>query len=351
VETMQIPKIDKSYLLRSLVDLLEVATPTGFTDAGVYMLEKQLSKFQVLEISQTNKGALVVQMKGKSSKNPRAITAHLDTLGAMVKEIKENGRIKMTKIGGYDWNSVEGEGCTIHTSNEKKLRGTILIDKASVHVHGDATNKSQRADDTMEVRIDDETSSAEATEMLGINVGDFISFDPRVEIVNDFIKSRHLDDKACVAVILTAVKALQDAQLQPVQDTTLFFSVYEEVGHGAASGIPPTVNELLAVDMAAVGEGQNSDEYHATICSKDSGGPYHFGFGQRLKKLAEQNNIHYKVDVYPHYGSDGESYWRAGGDVAVALIGPGVDASHNYERTHMDALVDTTRWVLAYLLN
>ena len=179
----------------------------------------------------------------------------------------------------------------------------------------------------------------------------FQAFDPRVEVNNGFVRSRHLDDKACVASLLSAVKTLNDAGLKPAQRTYLHISNYEEVGHGAAVGIPSDVAELVTVDMAAVGEGQTSDEFHATLCVKDSGGPYHHGLSQRLRDLADENKISYKIDIYPYYGSDGEAYWRAGGDVAVALIGPGVDASHNYERTHMEALVATTQWVAAYLLN
>jgi putative aminopeptidase FrvX len=154
-----------------------------------------------------------------------------------------------------------------------------------------------------------------------------------------------------VACIAAAVKALHTAGLKPAQTTYLHISNYEEVGHGAAAGIPAEVDELISVDMAAVGEGQASDEFHATICVKDSGGPYHHGFSQRLRELAETHSIPYKVDIYPHYGSDGEAFWRAGGDAALALIGPGVDASHNYERTHIDALVATTQWLIAYLLS
>jgi putative aminopeptidase FrvX len=172
-----------------------------------------------------------------------------------------------------------------------------------------------------------------------------------VEVVNDFVRSRHLDDKACVATMLAAVKALHDAGLKPAQNTTLHISNYEEVGHGAASGFPADLAELVSLDMAAIGDGQTSDEYHATLCVKDSGGPYHHGLSQRLRQIADQHEIPYKVDIYPSYMSDGEAYWKAGGDVAVALIGPGVDASHSYERTHMDALVGTTNWILAYLLS
>jgi putative aminopeptidase FrvX len=201
------------------------------------------------------------------------------------------------------------------------------------------------------VRLDARTSSPEETRLLGIEVGDFVAFDPRMEITNGFVRSRHLDDKACVACILAALKGLADAGLQPAQDAYLLFSNYEEVGHGAAAGVPAQVGELLTVDMAALGEGQASDEFHATLCVKDSGGPYHHGLSQRLRRLAEEHAIPYQVDIYPYYGSDGEAFWRAGGDVAVALIGPGVDASHNYERTHLDSLLATTRWLMAYLLS
>jgi putative aminopeptidase FrvX len=203
----------------------------------------------------------------------------------------------------------------------------------------------------MEVRLDARTTSADETRSLGIEVGDFVAFDPRVEVTNGFVRSRYLDDKACVACLAPAVQAMHHAGLQPAQSTTLHISNYEEVGHGAASGFPEDLAELLVVDMAAVGEGQTSDEFHATLCVKDSGGPYHHDMNERLRQLADIYEIAHQIDIYPYYGSDGEAYWRAGGDVAVALIGPGVDASHNYERTHVDALLATTQWVLAYLLH
>jgi putative aminopeptidase FrvX len=201
------------------------------------------------------------------------------------------------------------------------------------------------------VRLDERTTSADETSKVGIEVGNFVAFDPRVEVTNGFVRSRHLDDKACVATMMAAVKALSDAGLKPAQTTALLVSNYEEVGHGAASGFPPDLAELVTLDMAAVGEGQTSDEFSATLCVKDSGGPYHHGLNQRLRQLADEHKIPYKVDIYPYYASDGEAYWRAGGDVAVALIGPGVDASHNYERTHLDALVATADWTVAYLLS
>jgi putative aminopeptidase FrvX len=346
-----LPPIDENYLVKTLVELLNTPSPTGFAEQAIEVVERTMKEFSFLSIERTQKGALVATWEGMGSDTPRGLTAHVDTLGAMVKEIKSNGRLKMTRIGGFAWNTVEGEGCTVFTSEGEIFRGSILLSSASGHVHGSKVNDLKREDANMEVRLDVRTASAEQTEELGIQVGDFISFDPRVEVTNDFVRSRHLDDKACVAALCAAIKSLSEAGLQPSQRTTFHFSNYEEVGHGAASGFPADLAELVTVDMAAVGEGQTSDEFHATLCVKDSGGPYHQGLNQKLRSLANQHQIPYKVDIYPNYGSDGEAYWRAGGDVAVALIGPGVDASHNYERTHTEALIATTNWLTAYLLS
>ncbi len=347
---MTFPAIDQDYLLNFLSGLLNTPSPTGYSHRAIEFTEEALRAFPALHLHRTRKGALVATWPGTSADAPRALTAHADTLGAMVKEIKPSGRLKLTKIGGFAWNTVEGEGCTVFTSKGETLRGAILLEKASSHVHGKVVGEAVRDDENMEIRLDVQTVSKEDTEALGVQVGDFVAFDPRVEITNGFVRSRHLDDKACVACLLAAVKALSDAGLQPAQDTTLLISNYEEVGHGAAAGIPPEATELVAVDMAAVGDGQTSDEFHATLCVKDSGGPYHHELSQRLRQIADQYGIPYMVDIYPYYGSDGEAYWRAGGDVAVALIGPGVDASHNYERTHLEALVATTQWVIGYLM-
>ncbi len=349
--SISLPSIDKQYLLDLLVRLLITPSPTGMAEAAVVLVEKELAGFPALQLSRTRKGALIAKWAGARNDAPRALTAHVDTLGAMVKHIKPNGRLTMTRIGGLIWNAVETEGCWVHTSAGKALRGSVLLNMASGHVFGAKVSETTRSDETMEVRLDARVSDPKDVRALGIEVGDFVSFDPRVEVTNGFVRSRHIDDKACVAALLAAIKSITEAGLSPAQTVTFHISNYEEVGHGAASGIPADVHELVTVDMAAVGEGQTSDEFHATLCVKDSGGPYHHGLSQKLRALADEHKIPYKVDTYPYYGSDGEAFWRAGGDVAVALIGPGVDASHNYERTHTDALVATTNWILAYLLS
>ena len=345
-----LPKIDNQHLIDFLVKLLNIASPTGFAEPAIAFVEKELSQFSQLQLTRTRKGALVAKWEVESDLPPVALTAHADTLGAVVKEIKPNGRLKLSRIGGIQWPSVEAEGVWVFPSKGEKIRGSVLIDTASGHVHGAAGAETPRSDEHMEVRLDVRTTSEKETRELGINIGDCVALDPRVEVTNGFIRSRFLDDKACVANIVSSIKSMADAGSSPTRSVYFHISNYEEVGHGASAGIPAEVAELICVDMAVVGRGQESDEFHATLCIKDSGGVYHEGLNRKLRALAEQHNIPYKTDVYPFYGSDGEAFWRAGGDAALALIGPGIDASHNYERTHTDGLVATTNWILAYLL-
>jgi putative aminopeptidase FrvX len=347
---MSLPPIDQNYFTTFLVDLLNIASPTGFASPAIDFVEKELSKYKQLKLSRTRKGALLAKWEVKSDLPPVALTAHVDTLGAVVKEIKSNGRLKLSRVGGVQWPSVETEGVWIFTSKGDKIRGSVLIDSASGHIFGAAGAETPRSDDHMEVRIDARVVTEKETRQLGINIGDCVAFDPRVEVTNGFIRSRFLDDKACVANLAAAIKSLADSGQSPARSVYFLIANYEEVGHGASAGIPDEVAELITVDMAVVGRGQESDEFHATLCIKDSGGVYHEGLNKKLRAIAEKHDIAYKTDVYPFYGSDGEAFWRAGGDAAMALIGPGIDASHNYERAHMDGLNATTNWILGYLL-
>lgn len=346
---MKLPEIDSTYLQSTLLEILNIPSPTGFAEQASEAVSMKLEAFPSITLHQNRKGTVIATWPGKSTARPKAVLAHVDTLGAMVKEILPTGRLRLAGIGGYAWNTVEGENCTVFTQSRQQFRGTFLIHKSSVHVYGKEVGETKREPENMEVRLDERVKTLEDVGALGIKVGDFVSFDPRAEWTNGFIRSRHLDDKACVACLLSAIKSLSDAGLTPSQTSHFFISNYEEAGHGAAAGIPDDVVEVVSVDMAAVGDGQNSDEYHTTICTMDSSGPYHFGLSNHLRDLAEAHNIPYLTDIYPHYGSDGSAFWHAGGDAAVALIGPGVDASHNYERTHLDALIATTKLILAYL--
>ena len=346
-----LPDINMDQMVEFLVGLLNTPSPTGDTDKAIQYVHDAFADLP-LSLSISPKGFLVGTWEGESTTAPRALTAHVDTLGAMVREIKKNGRLTLTQLGGWIWSSVEGEGVTIFASNGQTYRGTILPNAASIHAHPRKDSAAARDDSNMEVRIDGRTTNEKETRALGIRVGDIIAFDPRVELSDKgFVRSRHLDDKACVATIYAAVAALAAAGLKPKQTTTIHISNYEEVGHGAATGFPANLADLLTVDMAVVAPKQESDEYSVTICAKDSGGPYHMGFRRELEALAKANDLRHVTDIYPFYGSDGEAFWRAGGNVRVGLIGPGVDASHHYERTHRDALENTTKLIAAYLLS
>jgi putative aminopeptidase FrvX len=348
---MKIDAIDMDYLTGQLVRLLRTPSPVGNTDAAIDLVETAFGDLG-LETERTNKGALLATLPGWSNTRPRALSGHVDTLGAMVKEIKDSGRIKLTQLGGYLWQTIEGEYCEIETAEGTIYTGTVLAHKTSVHTYGRAElNELKHTRDDVEVRLDVKTTSKKETLELGIQVGDFVSFDPRTMVTETgFIKSRHLDDKAGVAIMLATAKALLDATLKPTQTSYFYISPYEEVGHGASTGIPEAVRELLVVDMGALGDGQNSDEYTVSICAKDSSGPYDLGMRRRLVALCRDKDIPYQVDIYPHYGSDGSAALRAGANLVVGLIGPGVDASHAFERTHKESLLHTARLAATYLL-
>lgn len=343
-------KIDMDYAVTTLIKILEIPSPTGNTKNAIEFVEKEFKKLNI-DTHVTKKGALIATISGENDEIHRTLSGHVDTLGAMVKEIKSNGRIKFTKIGGYSMNTIEGEYCTIETSNGKRYTGTILTTKASTHVHGGETNKLERNENNMEIRLDEKVSSAKEVEDLGISVGDFIYLDTRTTFTESgFIKSRHLDDKAGVAAILATAKYLKDNNIKPKYTTHFLISNYEEVGHGASASIPEKTAEFIAIDMAAPGEGQTSDEYSVTICAKDSTGPYDLELKNKLVEISKSNDINYKIDIYPFYGSDASAALRAGWEFKHGLIGPGVDASHSYERTHAEAIENTVKLAVNYLL-
>ncbi len=340
--------IDVDYMTRITAELCAIPSPTGLAAEAVAYVARELDALRV-PYRYTRKGALVATLEGGDAP-ARTLAAHVDTLGAMVKEIKPNGRLVMTQLGSYPWAAIEGETCVAHTGDGKRITGTIVNVKASHHVHGVEQDKAERSEKTLEVRLDARVASPDDARALGVGVGDFISLDPRVSVTEGgFIKSRHLDDKACVAILLGVARAAREAGNPFAATTHLFISNYEETGHGACAGIPAETEELVAVDMAAVGEGQTSDEYSATICVKDGSGPYDHALSTALRRAGDRAGVPYKVDIYTHYSSDASAALKAGAEVRAALVGPGIDASHAHERTHVDALTATARLLLEYL--
>ncbi|MBK8551665.1 MAG: M42 family metallopeptidase [Ignavibacteria bacterium] len=333
-------------IVSTLESILKINSPTGYTLEVISYIEDLFRDNQKVFITKTNKGSLLISF----TENPRLIiTGHVDTLGAMVKEIKPDGTLEITMLGGYPLNSFEGEYVTVRNSDGKLYRGTFLLNNPADHVNKNV-GSAKRELKSMSVRLDELVDSDDNVKKLGINVGDFIFYDNRFEHTKSgFIKSRFLDDKACAAIMIELIKVLSKSSRQ--KNIGFYFSNYEEVGHGSCVGIPDSAEELLVLDMAVIGEGCTGKEDAVSICAKDSSGPYDFIMTKKLRQLAIKNKIKFEVDIYPHYGSDGSAALTAGYDVRVGLIGPGVSASHGVERTHQKALSETYNLTKAYIDN
>lgn len=335
------------YIVEQLEVLANTPSPSGYTKKIMAYVESEAKKFGY-ETAHTNKGGLLITIPGQDTENVLALSAHVDTLGAMVRSITGDGTLKLTSVGGFTMHSIEGSYCKIHTRGGREYEGTILATSPSVHVQDDARTLD-RVEKNMEVRIDEEVSCKEDVEKLGICNGDYVSFDPKFRALpNGFIKTRHLDDKASVAILMGLMKDLSEQNNQPSRTLKLLISNYEEVGFGAAY-VPEDVVEMISVDMGAIGDDLAGSEYKVSICAKDSSGPYDYDMTSRLIQLAKDHNIDYVVDIFPHYGSDVSAALSGGNNIRGALVGPGIHASHGQERTHRKSLEATLALLKAYL--
>lgn len=341
-------EIDVESILQNMKKYLAIPSPGGYTKDAIEEIQKDFKELG-LSTELTKKGALIVTIKGQNDDEHVMISAHIDTLGAMVKEITNDGKLKYHKIGGGSWASVEGENCYIITRKKKKIRGSVIPKMASTHTYGQEKANVARDQTNMFIRIDEIVNSKEDVLKLGINVGDFIAFDTRTEITESgFIKSRYLDNKLAVAIVLEICRYFKENSIIPKYTTHFYISNYEETGHGV-SVIPEKTKEMIAIDVGIVGEGQASNEFSVSIAAKDRKSPYDFEFRNKLVDIAEENDIDYVVDVYNFYSSDASQCMHQGKDVNFASLGPAVDASHHYERTHISSIINTTKLLIKYL--
>lgn len=339
---------DKDYVLNTVERILNVESPTGYTKDVVEVLKEYIDELGYSH-SRDQKGNLMVTVEGHDESYVRGVSAHVDTLGLMVRSISSEGHLNFTVLGGPILNTYDGEYCTVITRDQKRYRGTVLSKSPSSHVYEDATSRKRDANN-MYIRLDENIKNREDVITLGINHGDIIAIDPKVEInPSGFIKSRFLDDKISVALVLGVLKYFKDNTLKPKYTTKVLFSTYEEVGHGMAH-LPSDVKELLSIDMGSMGLDLACTEYDVSICAKDSSGPYDYDMVSTLIKIAQTNNLNHAVDIYPMYGSDTSAALRGGNDIKGALIGPGVHASHGMERTHIDGVLSTMSLLSDYLL-
>ncbi len=336
------------YAWEQASELLAIDSPSGFTGKAVAWLADRFTGLG-FSAAVTTKGGLLVDLGGKNDADGLMLAAHTDTLGGMVAEIKGNGRLRLTNLGGMKADNGEAENVRVYTRDGGIYEGTLQLCNASVHVNGDYSN-AKRNWDTTEVVLDEEVSSAADARKLGIEVGDYVCFDPRTrKTASGYLKSRFLDDKLSVGILLSFAKYLADNGSVPERRTYVHITGYEEVGHGCSASLPQGVTEAISVDMGCVGDGLQCTEKMVSICAKDSGGPYSYDVVGKLIAAARKTEASYAVDVYPHYGSDVEAALSAGFDIRHGLIGPGVYASHGYERSHMEGVYNTLKVLCGYL--
>ena len=339
-----------AYILEETAALLAIDSPSGMTHKAAQHVK---ARFEALgyEAEITHKNGVFVQLGGADKANGLLLEVHMDTLGGMVAQVKPNGRLKITAIGGLNANNVETENCRVMTRNGsgKVYEGVAQLCNASIHVNGEY-NDIKRTFDTIEVLLDENVKNAEDVKKLGVRAGDYVCFDPRVRITESgYIKSRFLDDKLSVGIVLGYAKYMKDAGIVPERAVYAHITSYEEVGHGGCTNVPEGVTEAIVVDMGCVGDGLECDEHMVSICAKDRSGPFDYDVTNKLIAAAEKMGANYAVDVYPFYSSDVAKTLTAGYDVKHGLIGAGVYASHGYERSHVDGAVSTLKTLAGYI--
>ena len=328
--------------------LLAIDSPSGYTASAAKWVQEAFSALGFDAVI-TRKGGVLIDLGGKDAEDGLLLEAHADTLGAMVMQVKGDGRLRLTSLGGMNPNNAEAENVRVHTREGKVYEGTCQLINASVHVNGDYSS-AKRSWDSVEIVLDEDTTSAADTRKLGIEVGDIVCFEPRTRrTATGYLKSRFLDDKLSVGILLGFAKYLHDNAIVPERRVWVHVTVYEEVGHGGSASVPAGVTEAISVDMGCVGSGLQCTEKQVSICAKDSGGPYSYEVTSKLIAAAKATGADYAVDVYPFYGSDVEATLRSGVDIRHGLIGAGVYASHGYERSHIDGVYNTLLVLKGYL--
>ncbi len=343
-----IERMYAEYAWEKTETLLSIDSPSGYTAKAAAWVREAFEKLG-FSASITAKGGVLVDLGGENSGDGLLLEAHTDTLGGMVAQIKGNGRLRLTPLGGMNANNAEAENVWVYTRGGKVIDGTLQLCNASVHVNADYS-AAKRDWNAMEVVLDEDVHSADDVKKLGIEAGDIVCFEPRTRrTASGYLKSRFLDDKLSVGILLGFAKYLSDNAIMPKRRTWVHVTVYEEVGHGGSASVPTGVTEAISVDMGCVGDGLQCTERQVSICAKDSGGPYSYAVVGKLIEAAKRAQADYAVDIYPYYGSDVEATLRGGADIRHGLIGAGVYASHGYERSHMDGVYNTLKVLAAYL--
>ena len=343
-----IEKMYAEYAWEKAAALLAIDSPSGYTAKAAAWTKQAFEDLGYTAVM-TNKGGVLVDLGGEDVNDGLMLQAHVDTLGCMVAEIKGNGRLRVTNLGGQNANNSQCENVWVYTRDGKVIDGTMQLCNASLHVNPEF-HTVKRDWNSLEVVLDEDVRSAADTRKLGVEVGDIVCLDTRTRRTESgYLKSRYLDDKLCVGILLGFAKYMKDNGIVPARKTWAHLTVYEEVGHGGSGSNPDGLTEVLAIDMGCVGDGLQCTEKTVSFCAKDTHGPYSYDMITKLIAAAKKNGADYVVDVYPFYGSDSEATLTAGFDVRHGVMGPGVYASHGYERSHIDGVYNTLKVLAGYL--
>ncbi|RMV47698.1 osmoprotectant NAGGN system M42 family peptidase [Pseudomonas amygdali] len=345
-----IPDPDLKYLQKVLLEMLAIPSPTGFTDTIVRYVAERLEELGI-PFELTRRGTIRATLKGKQNSPDRAVSAHLDTIGASVREVKDNGRLALAAVGCWSSRFAEGSRVSVFTDTGV-IRGSVLPLMASGHAFNTAVDEMPISWDHVELRLDAYCTTRADCESLGIGIGDFVAFDPLPEFTESgHISARHLDDKAGVAALLAALKSIVDSGAEPLIDCHPLFTITEETGTGAAGVLPWDVSEFVGIDIAPVAPGQHSSEHAVSVAMQDSGGPYDYHLSRHLLRLGVENELPVRRDLFRYYYSDAHSAVTSGHDIRTALLAFGCDATHGYERTHIDSLAALSKLLGAYILS
>ncbi|AKT31844.1 osmoprotectant NAGGN system M42 family peptidase [Pseudomonas syringae pv. actinidiae] len=348
--TATIPDPDLKYLQKVLLEMLAIPSPTGFTDTIVRYVAERLEELGI-PFELTRRGTIRATLKGKQNSPDRAVSAHLDTIGASVREVKDNGRLALAAVGCWSSRFAEGSRVSVFTDTGV-IRGSVLPLMASGHAFNTAVDEMPISWDHIELRLDAYCTTRADCESLGIGIGDFVAFDPLPEFTESgHISARHLDDKAGVAALLAALKSIVESGAEPLIDCHPLFTITEETGTGAAGVLPWDVSEFVGIDIAPVAPGQHSSEHAVSVAMQDSGGPYDYHLSRHLLRLGVENELPVRRDLFRYYYSDAHSAVTSGHDIRTALLAFGCDATHGYERTHIDSLAALSKLLGAYILS
>lgn len=340
--------IDRTKIRAYLLDLLAIPSPCGFTDEIVRYLCDVLTELDI-DYELTRRGTIRAKLPGKSSETARAIVTHVDSIGAMVRNLRDDGRVSVAPIGYWSSRFAEGARVTVF-GEQQSFRGTLLPS-----IEWGVSRDKGVADvamnwDNIELRIDEPVYSAQDLKDAGIGIGDFIALDSTPEVMdNGYIVGRMLDNKAGIAAVLETLATLKTSEEAVEHDTYIIFTVAETIGTGAGSALPRDVSELVTVDFAALRSTEKSPFKQVTLAAGDASGPYDYHLNAHLRQLAEQHDIPFVKRMLKAFHSDAAAVLAAGHDVRTAVLAYAGDASHSLERTHMDSLVNISNLLARYI--